>query len=294
MKTFATFTMVIMGLSAVAVPVYAQSYGQDSTAGTISPDQSSLDISPTQIPADGINAGAVTVTVRNSAGNPLSGKAVSVFVSAQGAVNVTPTQTTTNSSGVATFSITSHIAGSAAVHATAQGMDLRKDVTFIFPGVCSFPTGKLVKTSDNSAVYFYGKDCKRHAFPDEGTYFGWYKDFSAVQTISSTDLASMTLGKGVTYKPGYRLVKFPTLNKVYAVSKGGVLHWVTTEAIASTLYGTAVAPTNMPWNKKVADVSDAFFSYYTIGSDITNATQYNPLQESANVSTIDDNWVSGS
>lgn len=291
MKHLATLALLIMGLSTVAVPAYAQ---YDSTASTISPDQSSIDVSPTQIAADGVNSGVVTVMVKNTVGNPLSGKVVTVFVSSQGAVKVTPTQVTTDASGVALFSISSYVAGSAAVHATAQGMDLQKSVTFLFPGVCAFSTGQLVKTADNSAVYYYGKDCKRHAFPDEGTYFGWYKDFSAVHTISASDLASMTLGKGVTYKPGYRLVKFPTLNKVYAVSKGGVLHWVSTEAIASALYGTAIAPANEPWNAKVGDLSDAFFSYYTMGSDITAATQYNPLQESANVQTINDNWLSGS
>ncbi|MFA5129365.1 MAG: invasin domain 3-containing protein [Patescibacteria group bacterium] len=287
-KHLATLCLVILGLTAM-VPAYAS----DTAANVISPDLSTMDINPSQIPADGINAGIVTVTVRNSASQPLSGKAVSVIGSAVGAVKVTPAQATTDANGVATFSITSTSAGSGTISASAQGMTLQKTVTFIYPGTCTFATGQLVKVATNSAVYYYGKDCKRHAFPDEGTYFGWYADFSAVQTIPASDLASMTLGKNVTYHPGYRLVKFPTLPKVYAVSKGGVLHWVSTEAIAKALYDT-VDPINKPWNKKVGDLSDAFFSYYTVGSDITQSTQYNPMQESANVRSIDDNWVSGS
>lgn len=53
------------------------------------------------------------------------------------------------------------------------------------PPVCAFTTGILVKLPDDgnpatqidSSVYYYGKDCKRRAFPSSGVYFSWYKDF---------------------------------------------------------------------------------------------------------------------
>jgi hypothetical protein len=51
---------------------------------------------------------------------------------------------------------------------------------------------------------------------------------------------------------------------VYVVEAGGVLRWVRSPEIAAALYGTT-------WNKKVHDISDAFFGSYTIGEDVTSA-----------------------
>lgn len=130
------------------------------------------------------------------------------------------------------------------------------------------------------AVYYYGSLGTRHAFPNDKVYFTWYSDFSTVQIVSSEFLASLPLGTNVTYRPGVKMVKFASLPKVYAVSKNGLLHWVTSEAIAVSLYGA-------DWNQDIDDVSDAFVSNYTFGSDITNASEYNPAAETTSVPTID-------
>ncbi|MFZ2804690.1 MAG: hypothetical protein WA001_05755, partial [Patescibacteria group bacterium] len=106
-------------------------------------------------------------------------------------------------------------------------------------------------------------------------YFTWYTDFSGVQIIGSSQLASIPLGKNVTYKPGVRMVKF-TDNKVYAVDKGGVLRWVKGEAVAASLYGSN-------WNQMIDDISDAFYSNYTFGADINGLSDFNPATAQASV-----------
>jgi hypothetical protein len=130
------------------------------------------------------------------------------------------------------------------------------------------------------AVYYYGSDGKRHAFPNEKSYFTWYANFDSVKEIDAATLGTIPLGKNVTYRPGVRMVKFQTLNNVYAVTKGGVLRWVTTEDVAKSLYGDG-------WNKKIDDIADTFYSNYTFGSDITNATDFAPASEMSAVQTID-------
>jgi hypothetical protein len=133
------------------------------------------------------------------------------------------------------------------------------------------------------AVYYVGKDGKRHAFPSSKVYFTWYQDFNSVSTVSQDVMGSLTLGKNVTYRPGSRMVKFPTLNNVYAVGKGGVLSWVTTESVAIALYGTN-------WNTKIDDVPDTFYSNYTFGPDISDASSFSVTGGAAAGATIDDSF----
>lgn len=142
------------------------------------------------------------------------------------------------------------------------------------------PAGKVDVNHACKAVYFYGSDGKRRPFSNEKSFFSWYKNFDEVKTIPLETLAQIPLAKAVTYRPGYKLVKFQTLNKVYAVSQGGVLRWVQTEELAKNLYGS-------DWNKKIDDVSDAFYVNYNFGSDIKTSSEYSPDAESNINKTID-------
>lgn len=132
------------------------------------------------------------------------------------------------------------------------------------------------------AVYYYGSDGKRHPFPNERVYFTWYVDFSQVMEISDVLMANTLLGKNVSYRPGIRMVKFTTVPKVYAVGRYGVLRWVTSEAIATSLYGSS-------WNRLIDDIPDTFYTNYTFGADITSAGSFVPASESSAVATIDAN-----
>lgn len=140
-------------------------------------------------------------------------------------------------------------------------------------------SGSLVKAS-LPAVYYVGADAKRYVFPNEKTYKTWYVDFSGVMTITDAELAALPIGGNVTYRPGVKLVKIQTDPKTYAVAKNGTLRWVKSEALATSLYGS-------DWNTAdTHDVPDAFFTNYTLGADINNASDYSPAGEMSQATSI--------
>jgi hypothetical protein len=140
--------------------------------------------------------------------------------------------------------------------------------------------GDLIKMDGLSSVYYLGNDGKRYVFPSESVYFSWYQDFSSVVTIPASELQSYPLGANVTMRPGTKLVKITTDPSVYAVTPNGVLRKIQSESDAITLYGTN-------WAKMVVDVSDAFFTNYSVGSALTSG-QYpaGTLLKNANNASI--------
>jgi hypothetical protein len=121
--------------------------------------------------------------------------------------------------------------------------------------------GSLIKIKNDLAVYYCGADGQRYAFPNARVFFSWFSDFSNVREVSLRAIGGTPLAGSVRYRPGARLIKIQTDPRVYAISKGGILHWVTSEAIAKQLYGEH-------WNQQVDDVSDADFGSYTVGEPI--------------------------
>jgi hypothetical protein len=120
--------------------------------------------------------------------------------------------------------------------------------------------GKRIRGSQ-AAVYYCGDDGRRYMFPNERVYFSWYADFSGVEQLPDDTLAQVPLGGNATYRPGARMIKITTDPRVYAVSRGGVLRHIPSEAVAQQLYGTN-------WRQQIDDVPDAFFVNYTMGSAI--------------------------
>ncbi len=132
------------------------------------------------------------------------------------------------------------------------------------------------------AVYYYGEDGKRHAFPNEKVYFTWYSDFDDVVTISDDAMADIMLGKNVTYHPGTTMVKFVTVNTVYVVDTDGSLRPVASEDAAKDLYGDA-------WNTHIDDISDVFYGNYTRSSDsVEGSEDFDPEEVERSADTIDD------
>jgi hypothetical protein len=146
---------------------------------------------------------------------------------------------------------------------------------------CNTLSESLDPNAPCKAVYYVGADGMRHAFPNSKVYFTWYSDFNGVQIVSQTQMASIPLGKNVTYKPGVKMVKFMTNNDTYVVAKGGILRKVGSEAVAISLYGPN-------WNHMIDDISDAFFTNYTFGADVNSASDYSPSAEQAAVSVPSD------
>lgn len=152
--------------------------------------------------------------------------------------------------------------------------------------------GALIKTACDvgataadpcTAVYYLTSDGQRHAFPNDKVFFTWYENFDDVVTISAEDMAAYTIGKNVTYRPGTRMVKFVSANTVYAVSRRGELRPISSEAVATELYGAS-------WNTQIDDISDAFYGNYVIGNSISSATSYNPSNAEAATPTIEINF----
>ncbi len=133
------------------------------------------------------------------------------------------------------------------------------------------------------AVYFYGTDGKRHAFTNDKVYFTWFADFSTIKEVTPEFLATLPLGKNVTYHPGTKLVKFQSVPTVYVVEAKGVLRAVLSESIAAQLYGS-------DWNKKVDDISDAFFGNYAFGLPVGSTADYNVLNAINSVTSLSQNF----
>lgn len=246
-----------------------------------SDSESKVEASVSPIASNG--EASITVTVKNNAGSLLAGKNVYLTSSRGTDDSISPSSALTDANGKAVFKISSSKTGTSVVTVTVGEIQLKEMaiITFSPAGRSSVQAGDLIKSSENSAVYYYGADGKRHAFPNERVYKSWYTDFSGVKTISATELAGIQLGKNVTYRPGIKMIKLQTVPKVYAIGKGGVLRWVQSEELAKSLYGTA-------WNKNIDDVSDALFADYSEGSVISSASDFSPSGETTSVPRIDD------
>lgn len=126
----------------------------------------------------------------------------------------------------------------------------------------SCESNSLIKGTSSATVYYCGADGKRHVFLNDRVYFSWYTDFGNVRELPDTSLSTVPLGTVITYRPGAKMVKIESDPKVYAVGTGGTLRWVTSEAIAISLYGS-------DWNKMIDDIPVSLFAKFTMGTDIT-------------------------
>lgn len=143
----------------------------------------------------------------------------------------------------------------------------------------SIASGSLIKTADNSTIYYVGEDNKLYVFPNDKTYFSWFDGFDDIKTVSQELFASYQLGGNVYYKPGSLLVKTPTSFKVYAVGLNGELRWIESEEMAKEFYGDN-------WAKLVDDIPEGFFTNYRFGKSIAKSEDYDPEQEEEQAPTI--------
>ena len=142
-------------------------------------------------------------------------------------------------------------------------------------------TGTLIKTADNSAVYYYASDGKRYVFPNQATYDTWYLgDFSGVEVISMSEMGDIQLGGNIPYRAGTRMIKLNNDPKVYTLEPGGVLRHVPSETVAADLFGAN-------WNTKIDDMPDSFFaSTYTYGDALVASYPTGTLVKEAGGATV--------
>ena len=156
------------------------------------------------------------------------------------------------------------------------------DVT---PGTTAL--AKVAKSSvmkgSNSALYWYGADGKRYVFPNEAIYRSWYPPglCPVITTVSNADLAKVSIGGSVTYRPGSRLIKIASDQTIFAVSKGGVVRPFASQALIPLMYGANWTFTSLD------NIPDAFFVNYTMGAAITSMQDYDPTAQMAGATTID-------
>lgn len=151
--------------------------------------------------------------------------------------------------------------------------------------------GDLIKTACSTslssdpcrAVYYYGEDGKRHAFPNENIFYTWFDSFDDVEIVSSSFMSSLMLGKNVTYRPGSALIQFSSSDTVYAVSEGGVLHKYLSTSLIKGDWGSN-------WANYLEIIPDSLFTSFTVGSVIDSSGDYDPDEAWDSVESIDDNF----
>jgi|JI8StandDraft_1071087.scaffolds.fasta_scaffold00040_23 hypothetical protein len=251
---------------------------------------SSVTVDKTEVKADSMDSARISVTLKNNNFVGVDGAVVTLTSSRGGLDDISPDETTTSLSGRATFTVKSLKNGVATFTPSYNGTALSKSVNVTFKDglTLALPVGSLVKIPDDNnvatlsdtAVYYYASNGKRFVFPNDKVFFTWYPDFSSVQTITLEQMSMIPIGGNVTYRPGSKLVKFQTDTKTYLPTKGGVLRWVTSEQIARQWFGAN-------WNANVDDISEAFFSNYSIGAAVNNALDVSPEGSGAQVNSID-------
>jgi hypothetical protein len=152
----------------------------------------------------------------------------------------------------------SHDYDPTAERAAAMTIDIDKGLVATSETACQPGT---VFRGTLTTVYYCGKDGKRYPFPNEKTYFTWFKDFSPVKRLADAIISSITVGEYVTYRPGIRMLKLFTDPKTYAVSKGGILRHMPDETTAADLYGGG-------WRAIIDDIAEEFFFGYILGKPI--------------------------
>lgn len=147
------------------------------------------------------------------------------------------------------------------------------------------PTGALVMSWEGAAVFYLGSDGRRYAFPNMTTYYSWFPqtgECPVIRQVSDPDLATTLNGGNITIRPGTYLVKIPSDPKVYAITRGGELHWLESEAIASDVYG-------INWAYEIVDVPESFFVNYTVGTVIDDVSDYDRFDVFTGTMTIGQN-----
>lgn len=263
----------------------------DQAAATaVSPSLSTVSITPATVLANGVAQAIVHVTVKNSLGNLLSGK-TATLVSSRPADSITAVRDTTLSDGVATFIVKSTSSGDATLKAMVGAVEISAQPIITFTST-TFHAGDLIKGT-STTTYYYGENGLKYIFPTAAIYSSWFTGFSTIKTITDAELAAISTTGNVTVRPG-KLIQVVSMDtpwqvmdpKVYAVSRGGVVHWLKTAEVAVAIFGA-------DWEKQIVPVPEAIFTNYTSGAEISAAADYNLATEQA-VASIDEDktaWV---
>lgn len=259
--------------------------GTDPLAWPVSGAESAIHVTPTTVVADGAHDATITVYARDRYDKLLADREVRVLLE-KDQEPIADGYATTDETGKAQFHIRSIDPGVITVTAWIDRIPVSKNgfISFVNMEPCALASNLVIKLSgysDEGHAYYYGRDCKRHAF-QEHAFESWFGDVSGAIDVGASQMAGMALGSNVSFKPG-SLIKFQSGNEVYAVSRGGVLRHLVDEAAAAELFGD-------DWNRWVVTISDAYYTNYEVGSEIAAVEDYDPWLEESSAPTIGDNY----
>lgn len=120
----------------------------------------------------------------------------------------------------------------------------------------------------NSYVYWYDPNGNRYVFLSNAAVTSWYPDASSrVEETPVAELAKIPLKGTMSHKPAARLLKFASSPRIYAVSRYGMLRWLTTENVAVALYGPN-------WKSSMDEISVADYPVYRFASPVTDEAEF--------------------
>jgi hypothetical protein len=125
--------------------------------------------------------------------------------------------------------------------------------------------GDFIKSPYFSTVYFVTDELTRRPFMDSQTFFTYADSFDEIVTVTDATLTTLKLGSVMLPNPGVVLVKIQSDPKTYAVDESNNLRWITTEAVATSLYGSH-------WADYIIDIEPTFFTKFGTGTSITGAS----------------------
>lgn len=150
-------------------------------------------------------------------------------------------------------------------HAYWRGMDGSVyQVSFsVLLDVSDIETPYAYKSYDNSVVYLF-QDNKFWKVKDEQVYFSWFDSWSSVAEVTDAVMNLYLEKYGIegdaTFSPGTK-IKAVENPRVYVMGKDRKLHWVVSETVAHSIYGTA-------WNKNIVEVPVGYLWRYATGNNL--------------------------
>jgi len=169
----------------------------------------------------------------------------------------------------------------------SQGCCMPSGSSFSRPSLSDLthqPNAYILVKGSNSFVYLYATNDKRYVFTNEDVITSWFTSFdggqlgdlqnvcNTVNELSDVELASITIGGNVTIRPGSDIVKIASDPALYVVARGKVLRKLATADLAEKIYPGSSA-------QRTRVIPEAFFVNYSIGLDVSNASDYDPAAE---------------
>ena len=177
-----------------------------SAAPAVSASQSTVSASPTSVAADGATTSTITVTLKDSGGNPISGKTVTLTAGG-GSSTIATVSGTTSASGVATFTVKDATAESVTytAHDTSDTVDVTQTATIGFTAVAppppavanpaestvsASPTSVAADGATTSTITVTLKDSGGNPVPGKTVTLTAGGGSSTIATVSGTTSAS--------------------------------------------------------------------------------------------------------